>query len=502
MSIITGIFNSLGAIWPKKRNGEWWYALAGNGGSWGEVDPLKSFLEIPEINAVINLKARVFSQGVVRAFNVKTGEEIPNDKFVEYFKKPNWFQTQAQFTRQSKVYREIFGNEYLYGVAPVGMPERLKQLYTIPPEWVNVKYKSDTLFFLEAEQPKGALKYWVQQDNSKIPLELDNLIHNMDNNIDGGKGNKRNKGTFCGISKLSPLSVAVNNMRMAYETRGVLLKNRGAVGILSNAGTDVSGTIPLDSKEVERVQEEYKKRYGALEGQSALLITSANLKYQQMAIPPDKLGLFQEIEEDFNKVLDAYHVPAELFVRSKGATYENQKQARKGLYAETIIPEAVEWLEPISNKYYERSDGNVRLMMDYSHLPVFQEDVKTKAESLGAAIRNLSLLLSDKQITQDEYRVELMKLGIGDGAAIPPPTDNSGDAKTLAAQAELRGSVGGVQGIIGIQGSVSRNEMTRESAQGILEVVYGFSPEQAQQILGPEVQAQPSNQNTSTNGEE
>jgi len=117
--------------------------------------------------------------------------------------------------------------------------------------------------------------------------------------------------------------------------------------------------------------------------------------------------------------------------------------------------------------------------------------LKTKSEAKRTAITNLSLLLQDKQITQSEYRFELQKLGFGDGKEIPPPADdNQSDVETLAAQAQLRGSVGGVQGILNIQASVAAGTSTRESALGILTVVYGFTPEQASEILG-----QPSQQN-------
>ena len=76
------------------------------------------------------------------------------------------------------------------------------------------------------------------------------------------------------------------------------------------------------------------------------------------------------------------------------------------------------------------------------------------------------------------------------------PVSNDKEAE---ARASLRGSVGGVQGIIQIQTSVSQGITDRDSAAALLELIYGFSPEESLRLLGnvaegdavdPAVQAQ------------
>jgi hypothetical protein len=149
----------------------------------------------------------------------------------------------------------------------------------------------------------------------------------------------------------------------------------------------------------------------------------------------------------------------------------------------TIIPDANEWCFAINQQFF--SDSPLKVIADYSHLPIFQEDLKTKSEAIATKINYLSKLLMDKQITQDEYRAELLEIKIGDGKAIPvAPDENAVDIETRTAQAQLRGSVGGVQGILSIQQSVAAGTTTPDAAIGILTVVYGFTQEQAIQMLG------------------
>lgn len=58
------------------------------------------------------------------------------------------------------------------------------------------------------------------------------------------------------------------------------------------------------------------------------------------------------------------------------------------------------------------------------------------------------------------------------------------DPVQAAAQASLKGSVGGVQGILSIQQGVSSGLTTRESALEVLQLIYGFSLEESERLLG------------------
>ncbi len=370
---------------------------------WGEVKYLEAFNEIPELNAILNLKARCFANGTIKALD-KSGKEV--DKVPQCLKNPNWFQEQKEFLRQTKLFHEIYGDEYLYMLFGVGMKDitGAKALFTLPPNLVECEYLESQPFFVFSEQPEN-IEYSLV-DGGRIPT--DQIIHMNDNRVTVKEAN--GKHILKGESKMKGLKVAINNIRMAYESRGIILKNRGAQGILSNATSDVAGTVPLDPKERERVQNEYKN-YGVLGDQNQLIITSQNLKWQKMGINPSDLGLFQETEQDFFKMCDSYGTPIDLFASVKGSTFENQRQAEKGLYVRTIIPEANEWINSVGKALLE--DESITLIMDFSHLAIFQEDLKSRGDALTSLTNALSKALSDGAITIDEYKEELIKHGLG-----------------------------------------------------------------------------------------
>jgi hypothetical protein len=70
------------------------------------------------------------------------------------------------------------------------------------------------------------------------------------------------------------------------------------------------------------------------------------------------------------------------------------------------------------------------------------------------------------------------------GYAAKPETESVDAPASTKEQAALRGSVGGVQGILAVQASVSNGTTTRDAALSILTIIYGFTDEQANDLLG------------------
>jgi len=440
------------------------------------------------------MDARCFSNGTIKVVDSK-GKEYPND-LPEVMKRPNWFQDQKEFMRQTKLFHDIYGNEYIYGLFPVGFDwSRTKALFSLPPNIITQEYNDTQAFFTHATEPEG-VKYYLETDGEKKPLDGRQIIHMNDNNVTIKSATDKN--LLAGESKMKGLRAAIRNIKMAYESRGVILKHRGALGILSNQSTDgVGSSLPMDQTEIDDIQEKYRQ-YGGLDGQNQIIISSANLRWQQMTVNPDKLGLFQETEEDFNKILDGYGVPSEMFVRQKGSTYENQKQAERGMYERTTIPAANEWIMGINDRFFP--DSEKKMIVSYDHLQIFQEDIKAKSEVINTRVNALSRMLMDQAITLDEYREELSKLGVTGGKPMPPKTVTEDNSATLQAQANLRGSVGGVQGVLAVQASVSAGTTTYEAALSILTIIYGFTDEQARQILGQPTDT-PTQANEGTGGQ-
>ena len=66
-----------------------------------------------------------------------------------------------------------------------------------------------------------------------------------------------------------------------------------------------------------------------------------------MAVKVGDLKLFEEVDDDFKTIANAYSFPPEVLLPD--TKYENKQKALVQLYQEAIIPEADEWLQGISN---------------------------------------------------------------------------------------------------------------------------------------------------------
>jgi hypothetical protein len=422
-SVVTDFFNNL---WrPKKDGSGWFYVFASSANAFKEIDYLKAFEDIPEVNAVLSMKANLGSNGNYKVVNDKLEEQV-NDPINKLLKQPNWFQGQKEFLMETILFHDMFGNEYLFPLTPFGFnfsADRVKALYTLPPNLIESRYLEKIPFFLFESKPAG-VKYMYKDESGK-EQEVPGLVIHLNDNRARVKS-VADKNLLKGQSKLKALTPVINNMRSAYESRGVILKSRGANGAWTpGANKDGMGTImPLQEGDREEIRKEFADNYGTLEGQSQVIVTKVPMQWVQAGVnDPGKLGLFEETKEGFNKLIDAYGLPPELFARKEGSTYENQKQGEKGAYVRTVIPEGNERAFALNKEFFP--DSKLKIIADFSHLPVFQEDLKSKSEAINSKISYLSKLYQDQQITDQEYREELLEIGIGDGKPVPKKKDES-----------------------------------------------------------------------------
>jgi len=380
-------------IHPEKLGGSIFYPVKSKYHK--EQNILKDFEEIPELNAVINWKARAFSNMNLRVVSKTTGEIVEND-ISTLLRQPNWWQGQGEFLKQTKLFHDIFGNEFLYFLSTVGF-NTVKAFYTMPPQNMEVCDKNELPFFMSLE---SNLQYNFTWKGKEYTLDPEKIIHLNDNNV-----NINSENYVLGKSKIESLKDPLKNIRASYNARGVNLYQNGPMGIISSAARDGAGSIPLLPEDKEQVQKELRT-YGALENQFKYIVTSNALDFTPISADTEKLLAFEEVREDFDKIMDAYGLTKDIFSSAENSTFENKKEAEKQAYQNTIIPEATEWIAAI-NKKFDTGNKPYVIVGDYWHLPVFKENMQETANTLQTLTNSLSTQLADGVITVDEYKEKL-----------------------------------------------------------------------------------------------
>jgi len=359
-------------------------------------DLLAVYLSCPHLRIVIDKKAEMFKNMDIRMRDTRTGEDVQTHPILTLLRTPNPLQIQEEFLAQLSIYRDIYANAFIYQLKPSSTADP-KVLWNLPAGDIEVI-------------PTGKI---FQQSEKTAIIEKYNLI-----NADGGIKQSYDVDSIIqmsqgvsykyivGESKILSLRLNISNIDGALRTRNVIINEKGAIGILSSSSKDSDGGLPLNPKERERIEREYRSKYGLGDDQMKIIMSTADLKWNPMTFPTKDLMLFEEVEDDFQAILGAYGMARDIFPSTKGATFENQQQAFVQTYQNTIQPDA-DWTMRLLSKAFSLEQESKELYADYSWLPIMQED-KNKEESANKTKADrLSVMLRDGIISPEAYAEQM-----------------------------------------------------------------------------------------------
>jgi len=363
-----------------------------------ERDYLIAYNNCPPLKSVVSKRASVFGTGVIQVVNKNTDKPTigaESKALISLLEKPNVLQTWDQFFSQLNHYTDIFGYCPILKIRSLGFND-ISAVWCVPPWLFDITY---TRAWLQQTQLNGIYKsFFMNWNGQRVELNFEDVFFIFDKGI----GTEDDTNLTIPDSRLVGLDYPISNIIAAYKSRNTLITKRGAIGILSNTGGDKTGFIPLKEGQKEELQQDFSK-YGITGQPFQVIITDAQLKWQQMGYPTRELMLFEEIEDDINRICDSYDYPPELLSRKEGATYENRKEATKALYRDTIIPEACSRVGQLSAGLVP-SDSILEVYISYEDVEILQEDKKIIAD-IGL-ITNQSLLIQRQSgiISRNEWR--------------------------------------------------------------------------------------------------
>lgn len=363
-----------------------------------ERDYLMAFNSCPPLKAIIGKRAKAFNTGKIEIINKNTGNYATGSlakSIREKLEKPNVLQTGRHFFSQHNHYIDIFGYCPVLVMRPSGMPDEISALWNIPPWLFDIDYTGK--WIKQAKIKEIYKTYYMYWGGEKVELDFENLKFVFDD----GVGTEGDTNLTIPDSRLVSLEYPVSNTIASYKSRNTLITKRGAVGILSNDSKDAAGLIPLKPNQKDDVQRDFQK-YGIVGQPYQVIITDAALKWQQMGFPTKDLMLFEEIEDDINRMCDGYGWPPQLIARTKDVTFDNKKEGTKEAYRDTIIPESESRMEQFSNAILPE-DANIMIRRDYSEIEVLQEDTRSKAEARRAMNEALKIEYEAGLITKNDW---------------------------------------------------------------------------------------------------
>jgi hypothetical protein len=413
------------------------------------TDSWRLFLEIPELRTVINKRASMMSTNIPLLYD-KDGVLVEEHWLLDLIAHPNAIQSWSDVIYSLSVQDALYSNSFAY--APVRSFGVRNLIVPLPASKVKIHTTGKRLNFMDADDLIDKFTFRYDDNTDENIAWLDMIYLTTDDGMNVVKP----------VSRIDTLKYPLSNIRAQYHKRNVLLENIGAIGILSAQQNDLGGAIPMTPEEKNTIQRDWYKRQ-----KDELIITEAQVNWQPMSFPTKDLMLFEELSADKLAIIDTYGMNANIFSSDKGSTFDNVRESIKMVYQDTIIPETQAMYDALMHQFGLDKEGYY-LTADFSHLPILQDDEQMKATAIKTQAEGYSILVRDGILTPEyvaqEFGVEIIK----------PDPKEAQLAGLINAQTELRGTVGGLNGIIAINSAVSANQMSRETAVNTLVNYYGY----------------------------
>lgn len=342
---------------------------------------LAVYLACPPLRAVIDRKAEMFSNMEIKLYKKKIDskgneikEEVKNHKVLDLLNAPTPLQSQNNWLMLYSIYKDIYNQTFTYKLkgTSIGYP---RVLWHLPSG--DMKVVPTGKLFSQYEM-SGIIKNYVlisgsDDSMSETTYEPNEIIH-----ITEGTSSSY----IVGESKLKTLSLPISNIIGAYKTRNILIHENAGMTILSPNSKDSEGMLPFGDTERKRLEKEFRLNYGLRDDQMHKVFTTTPMAVTPLVFPVNDMMLFEEIEGDFAEICQAFGMSRDIFPSTKGATFENQWQAEKFTYINTIIPEAEKFLQHFNKDADFGLEANSLFLEPcFEHIDVLKEDEKTEYEA-------------------------------------------------------------------------------------------------------------------------
>lgn len=440
----------------------------------GNDDYRNAFLVCSPLKSIITKRAQMFLNGKIEILNTKSGNRKRGDKaklLRDKLKKPNPFQSWRQFFAQMHTYVDTFGYCPILRVEPAGFENtgEVQSLWVIPP-WI-FEYELTGKWQDQTDRNQIFKSFSISYKGQQRPLDINSVGLIMDNQISTDFDNK----LYIPDSRLKGCELQITNIQAAYQSRNTLITKKGAIGILSNKGKDVSGPVQMKTGEKEAVQNDFA-RYGLTGQEWQIIITDASLEWQSMSFPTKDLMLFEEVEDDILRICDQVGLYPDIMGSVKKSTFANLSEAKKAQYQDFIIPDAEGRMEQFSDFLFQYDESSF-LHINFDHIEVLQQAVKDTAMATQLINDAYEKLYNAGLVTRGQW-AEAADLD----STMIPDADKYNFERSDNTPLAIKLGVGGTQALQ----TLLQSQLPAQQKADALEIVFGLDPAIAKRLAGPD----------------
>nr|DAM73892.1 MAG TPA: portal protein [Caudoviricetes sp.] len=312
--------------------------------------------------------------------------------------KPNPIQSWSEFLMLVDVYRQLYGEAFVYAVVPDGFSlQDASALWAVNPNYVSIKLSGK--MYLQSNAEEIIEGYILNVNGTAIEVDRRYMLHirDVNQNVNMSANDIRGRSRLVGLDK------SVRNIIQAEEAIYALNKNRGAQGILANKTSDKIGHQQIDDEEKERIQRKFNTNYGLRSNQDTVIITNADLSWQQMSFNVKDLMLFEGMENNIKRIAEAFNYPFEL-LNTTNIAYSNKVEAKRELYQGNIIPVSKIYAEKFTSFF---GLDRAFFVIDFAEVECLKKTETEKAETLYKQNQALKIAYEKGIISLAEWRLAI-----------------------------------------------------------------------------------------------
>lgn len=352
---------------------------------------------VPELSSIINYLGKSFSLGKYQI--LKNDKVLDNHELYDLFEKPHPLYNSSEF-------KQTFAeNLFAYGVAYifVNKPAVATSGMFIIPSWSCKPYVGDLTHkeLREATELSDIIKHLEITTNQKTftidPKDV--IIVTLNTNI-----SVKDKYLIY-ESPLKPLENALMVTPAMYDSMQNLMNNGGMKGFISNNSIDSGGHLPIPEEDQNIIQKAFRN-YGSKSNQKDVAFVNYKVDYVPITSRIKDMLLPEQQKMIKTIIADVLGFDTAILNNDSANKYANYKEARKSMFSETLIPAANNYSFALTSYF------NELIKLDYSHIDVFSEDEKLKAETTNlqsTLIINLNNSVFLEQMTR-ENAIEFLVL--------------------------------------------------------------------------------------------
>lgn len=329
-----------------------------------EVYKITNKTEYSKYSAKIKMAATAKDIASCKMMLKRSVEKVENSDLENLMHNPNSTQTIQQVFEQLDGYKLLTGDSYLWAWTPgVGLNARKPIELHVPPS---------TMVSIITGDFQNPIKEYKLNYLSE-PINAADMAHFKEwNPLMSGSNIQE---SVYGMSPLISCRKLMQKYREADIAQGSMFKNMAPAGILAGE-KDASITEP----QAVAIKDRWKQLYQGSAKAGDIVVTSANLKWQQIGFSPVDLNIVQGKEEILGELCNVYHVPIGMFSKNN-STENNMVESRKILITDAVIP-LVESRKAVLNKWLAPKFGDdLVIEFDYTIFTEIAQEIDRMAES-------------------------------------------------------------------------------------------------------------------------